>query len=186
MALNVKVGGRETNSFITVSEADSYIADLPDPEEDWRGLSVPEKEYRLKLAANLIGFLRYRGIKAYRGQRLAFPRTHQGNVKVIPPEVKEAQAFIAYSVIHRGLSNRPDSAAKKEQTNDINQLYLGGALMVSFSKGKAAPQDVLSKLVQSAQFPALVGLKYHTVQVRGIVPSGTEGLTQSTTTTTTA
>lgn len=186
MALSVKVGGRETNSFITVSEADSYIADLPDAEEDWRGLSVVEKEYRLKMAANLIGYLRLRGMKAYRGQRLAFPRTHQPDVKIIPPEVKEAQAFISYSVVHRALLNRPASASKKEPTNDINQLYLGGALMVSFSKGKTEPQDLLSKLVQSAQFPALVGLKNHTVQVRGIFAKETDTITQSTTTTTTA
>lgn len=186
MALHVKVGGRESDSFITVSEADSLIADLPDDSVEWLALSTGEKELRLRMAANMIGYLKLRGMRAYRGQRLSFPRTHQGNVKIIPPEVKEAQAFVAYSVVHRGLANRPSSASKKEPTNDINQLYLGGALMVSFSKGRTSPKDIMSKLVQSVQFPALVGLKNHTVQIRGIFAQATDTITQSTTTTTTA
>lgn len=184
MALNVKVGGRTSDSFITVAEADAYMPSLPDADIEWNDLGTEAKEYRLKLAANLVGFLRLKGMKAYRGQRLAFPRTHQPNPKVIPDEVKEAQAFIAVSVVHRGLANRPTKAKKKESVNDIDRLELGGALMVSFGKGKTSPQDVLSRLVQSAQFPALIGLKSHLVQIRGLIHGGTS-VTLSTTTTTT-
>jgi len=186
MALNVKVGGRNSDSFITVSEADTLMGNLPDADIEWNDLGTSQKEYRLKMAANLIGFLRLKGMKAYRGQRLAFPRTHQPNVKIIPDEVKEAQAFIAMSVVHRGLANRPTSAKKKQSTNDIERLQLGGALMVTFGKGKTAPQDALSSLVQSAQFPALLGMKNHLVQIRGVVHGGTSITLSTTTTTTTA
>lgn len=184
MSLIIKVGGKETNSFITVEEADELVALLPDGDTVWSELTPAEKEYRLKLAAHMIGYLRLRGMRAYQGQRLCFPRTHQTNVRTIPTEVKEAQAFIAVSVVHRGLENRPSDPAAKETTNDISRLSLGGALSVSFHKGKTRPSDSLSKMIQSAQFPALIGMKPHLTQVKGVI-CGSDTVTLSTTTTTT-
>lgn len=184
MALNVTIGGAYSNSFITLEEAESLMAILPDGVDVWSTLVPEEKEYRLRLAAEIMGYLRLRGSRVYKNQRLSFPRTHQLNVEEIPQEVKEAQAFIAISVIHRGLAGRPKSSETREGTRDINQLTLGGALHVTFGDKKAKPGDVLSRLVQSAQFPALLGLRRHTTQVRKILPH-TETLLDPVATTTT-
>lgn len=174
MTIDVTVGGAYSNSFITLAEALTFIVHLPDGENVWTPLTDEEKEYRLRLAADIMGHLRLKGSRVYKHQRLPFPRTHQIDVTSIPFEVKEAQAFIAISVIHRGIAGRPASPNTREATRDINQLTLGGALHVNFGSTKAKPIDVLSQAVQSAQFPALVGLRNHLTQVRQILPHDQE------------
>lgn len=189
MALKTQVGGRDSDSFITVTEADAYLSSGPDDITAWNNLSVAEKELRLKLSAQAIGLLRCRGRQIYCGQALAFPRSCQDVSHSIPEEVKEAQAWIAYSVIHRGLANRPTDITEDVSGSEVSQVMLGGLLMVSFRGSPLSGGSDFERLVRSANFPVYMKLKRWITQVRGGSVMATDDddyPTCSTTTTTTS
>lgn len=167
MSLNIRTGGRETDSFVTVAEADVLIEQLPDDSTEWQALSTAQKEYRLILAAQLVGYLPLRGYKIYRGQALAFPRS--GGLyppRLIPPEVKETQVFIAYAVIHRALSNRPD--VTESQGSAVHQISLGGLLFVGFGVGKSgATGNLMDQIMSSLSAPVYIRMKRYLAQMRG-------------------
>lgn len=185
MALKTGVGGRYSDSFVTLTEADTILAGLPDDVSAWTSLTDTEKEYRLKLAAQIIGYLPLRGKMIYRGQALCFPRS--GGIwppKEIPPEVKEVQAMIAYSVVHRALVNRP--TATEETGSKVSSVSLGGLLSVSFAIGKSATVgngNLMDMLSASINFPIYVRMKRWLGQLRGT--QGTTTVTYSLSTTTT-
>jgi len=189
MSLNTNIGGRESDSFITVSQADAYLTSGIDDVTAWNALSDAAKEVRLRLAANLLGMLRCRGRKIYCGQALAFPRSCQDVAHSIPEEVKEAQAWIAYSVVHRALANRPVDVTEDVSGSDVSQVMLGGLLMVSFRGTALSGGSFLEQIVRSANFPIYLKLKRWITQVRGgsvLNTDDTEYPTCSTTTTTTS
>jgi len=185
MALMTKVGGAESNSFITLAEMTTLLASLPDETDSWEDLEEEAQEYRLKLGAQAIGFLPLAGSRAYCSQALSFPRTSQGNVKVIPDEVKEAQAFLTYSVIHRGLAGRPSSVVEAESGARVSQVSLGGLLSVSFAGTAISAGNILDKLIRSSQFPLFLGMKKFLSQIRGGSVSNADEEVCSTTTTST-
>jgi hypothetical protein len=79
MALITTPGDRNSDSYVTVNEADSYIhsyygSGSPFVESTWNALSEDAKEHRLRLAALFLEDFGYRGKKACRDQFLAFPR----------------------------------------------------------------------------------------------------------------
>lgn len=189
MSLNVKVGGVETDSFITVAEADAYLADLPDDDTAWNTLTVTEKELRLEMAAQLMGNLKWRGQRVYKNQGLCFPRSIQGyhatiHRHYIPEDIKKAQAFVAYSIIHRALENRPSSVTDEELEGRINQVSLGGLLTVSVAGSGTTSGSYLDKLVKDAQFPLYLIVKKWVIQVRGRMVRDPEDIYTSTTSTT--
>jgi hypothetical protein len=114
MALTLKTaeGGPDTNSYNTVAEAESYLAEFPYDLTDWYALTKAEKVLRLVLAADLMSYLSWRGYKAYQYQALSLPRRNCQELfgyalNMIPPEVKRAHAVIAYTVVHRNIANLP-------------------------------------------------------------------------------
>jgi len=75
MALITTEGGPDTNSYVTVAEADAYIAASAwSARLEWAALATDQKEYRLKLAALMMNIIGYRGLPACLEQRLSFPR----------------------------------------------------------------------------------------------------------------
>lgn len=186
MALIIRIGGAESNSYITVDEADVLMAGLPDDTCEWESLTPAEKEFRLRMGATLIGKLPLRGHRAYRSQALEFPRSVQNNQRVIPDEVKEAQAMMAYSVVHRSFSSRgPVTEAATGQR--VSQVSLGGLLSVSFQGNALETGSQLDRLVRSVQAPIYMLLKKFISQVRGgtvLNESELEDLLTTTTTTT--
>lgn len=185
MSLCKKVGGRESNSYITVSEAAVFLAAGPDDVADWTALPTEQKELRLRLAAQLIGNLPLRGHRIYDGQALDFPRSSQRDSPyAIPSAVKEAQAYIAFAVVHRAMVNRPDPS--ETVGSDVKSVSLGGMLSVTFSDKTLGKSTLLDLLTKSVAFPIYTILKPFLSQVRGrSVPDG-ETYTLSTTTTTTS
>ena len=188
MALHTHVGGAESDSFVTVSEADDYLENLPDDTTEWEELSTEAKELRLQLAAQLMGHLPFRGYTVFRYQRLCFPRTCQpyGRRFHIPDDIKRAQAFVAYSVVHRSLSAR--SAMGDEGVDPSwgrpRSISLGGLVSVSFS-GESTATNMLENMTRSMPFPVYALLKPYMSQIRGrSVPAADELRTLSTTTTT--
>lgn len=185
MALITKIGGVESDSFVTVAEADVIVPTLPDDPSAWEDLETAEKEYRLQLAAQLMGVLMLRGRKVYCGQGLCFPRSSQPQVHMIPDEVKETQVFVAYSVVHRALENRPESVTEQAAGSRVTRVSLGGLLSVGFSGEPISAGSYMDKMVRTTQFPAFLKMKRWLTQVRGGQPT-TEELPCSTTTTTTS
>lgn len=186
MSLKIIKGGRDSESFITVAEADALLADLPDDPAEWEALSEADKEYRLILSAQVLGLLPWRGRQTYCGQALCWPRSVYQHG--IPAEVKEAQAQVAYTVIHRGLAQLPDSASEDPSMSDLKSVSLGGILSVTFATdGGLSGGTMLDRLVGSIQFPVYMRLKRWLSQMRwGTILETTddEYPTCSTTTTT--
>lgn len=176
MALKTAVGGRESNSFCTVAEADAALVLLGQEEgatapADWSALSQGQKEFRLQLAAAAMSFFPWRGTRVYCGQALPFPRDCQDDVTVVPDEIKVAQAQIAYNVIHQALKSEPamDGDENPLEGSDlrVTQVSLGGLLTVAFSGEPAKAGTILDRLVKSLQFPIYLALQKFTSQVRG-------------------
>lgn len=166
MSLRTSVGGRDTVSFISVVEADAYISALPDDPTDWTALSTADKEYRLILAAQVIGMLPNRGRKIYCGQALAYPRSGQGgDGTTIPAVIKEVQAQLAYTVVHRGLAKLPD-IEDDASGPAIKSVSLGGLLSVTFATGSLSGGSLLDRIISSVQFPVYMRLKAFLSQFR--------------------
>jgi hypothetical protein len=170
MALNTLIGRKNSNSFITIDEADSILVNLPDDVTDWDALSDTEKEYRLILAAHLMGMLGLRGRKAYKFQKLCFPRTSQEDfgleVTIIPDEAKRMQAAIAYSVVHRGLANRP-SVTTDETYGRVNRFSVGGILHWGTGSAPLTGGTLLDAVIRSTHFNIYLEFKPYLTQISG-------------------
>jgi|GEM_PF-5996413 len=185
MALCTRIGGAESDSLVTVAEADDIVQNhLPDDPTAWLALTTAQKEYRLKLGAQLLSYLPLRGRKVYCTQALPFPRTCQGVVHSIPDEVKHTQVFLAYSVIHRGLANRPTDVAEEESGAAVSQVSLGGLLTVAFRGTAVEAGNALDKVMRSSQSPAYLMMKRWLSQVRGGTVLNDDEISCSTTSTT--
>lgn len=204
MALRTAVGGRESNSFVTVEESDAIVILFPDdpgaepveaetgppvveavPGTGWLGKTEDQKEFRLVLAAHAMDLLMWKGRRVYCGQALCFPRTCQDNVGMNPEEIKQLQVFIAYSVIDRALAARPEIADGEVGSDRVTSVSLGGMLAVSFGGDVTKTGTLLDRLVKSPQFPGYLMVMRYVTQVRGRVVTGDEFVCSTTTTSTT-
>jgi hypothetical protein len=186
VALKTKIGGRESDSFITVAEADAFLGvDYPDAVDSWDALSDTEKEQMLRTAAQLMGYLSWKGRRIYCGQALPFPRVCESSRFLIPTEVKRAQALIAYSVVFRSFQSRYAPSGGDESASRVTQVSLGGLLSVSFAGSPATSGNVLDRIVRSVQYPIFAELRKFLTQIRGGSVSKTPQCSTTTTTTST-
>lgn len=196
MALRSIVGGRDSDSFVGLSEVDAILDKFfPGDTNAWDDLTQSGQEVRLQLAAHVIGTLPLRGRKVYCGQALCFPRSCQDRCNKIPDEVKDAQVYVAYSVIHRALASSP-AIAESISAARVKSVSLGGLLSVAFAEGSHKGGNLLDRITRSPFFPVYVMLKRWLAQIRGgriqntdddDYPScSTTTTTTSTTTTTTS
>lgn len=189
MALRTAVGGRESNSFVTLKEGLAILATLPDSPDDsgFSDAETAQQELCLSLAAQAMDYLPWRGLRVFCGQALPFPRTCQDVRTVIPDEIKVCQVFIAHSVVWRALQARPEIADGGVSTSRVTSVSLGGMLSVSFSGDAAKAGTIMDRLTQSAQFPAYLMVNRYLSQVRGrMTPRDGEEYQCITTTTTTS
>ena len=191
MSLKTSVGGRDSNSFATLAEANSHIADLPNDSTEWDGLSDDQKEYRLILAAQLMSMLPWKGRRTYCGQNLALPRDVPGMKTGYPADVKNAQTEIAYLVIHRGLSNMAD-VTDSASGSDLKSISLGGLLTVSYAGSSVSSGSLLDRVGSSVTLQTYLRLVPYLSQIRGVSVRATTDTgyptcssTSTTTTTTT-
>lgn len=148
--LNTTVGRSYSNSFVTLEEANYIIAnDLPYDRAEWSALTDSEKECRLRLAANVMGFLPLKGRKPFEDQALCFPRDVQTNILQIPNCVKRAQVAVAYIVVHKHIANL-QSVSQLDPEGRLSGVSLGGVLRLSFSGNSAENVGVLQYLANSA------------------------------------
>jgi hypothetical protein len=184
--LFTNTGGRESNSFVTVEEADVLIAELfPDDATEWLALTISGKEQRLILGAKALGFFRLRGWRAYQGQALVFPRTAQDDPRIVPDVVKQAQVELAYNLIHRELVNMAKVSEGDNEGLRPTQISLGGVLMVSLSGKSSSAGSAVEKITRSLVFTTSLKLQKYITQVRGRTVD-TRDTTLLTTTTTVA
>jgi hypothetical protein len=109
--------------------------------------------------------LSFRGYQVYEEQALCFPRTCQSDVSIIPTNVKEAQALIAWLVIHRGLASL---SLPNEGTSGspVTSVSLGGLLSVSFATSPTPKGSSLDEAVSSEYFPIYMALAEYLAPVR--------------------
>jgi hypothetical protein len=157
MALDTTVGGSSSDSYVTVSEFDTYLESVyGDSAATFLDKEESAKEVRLRIAALLMNTFPYRGVKASRDQRLEFPRWWrtddeydfimededyiidysdiEENAPTIPAEVGYAQFEIAYQVVDYMLSLDPLAFPEKE----IKAFELGGSLALEFFPNQGA------------------------------------------------
>jgi hypothetical protein len=73
--IDTTISGANSNSYVTITEADSYFEGNPFFGSQWVSKSDSEKEYWLKSSArSLDRMYTYIGSRAYLGQALEFPR----------------------------------------------------------------------------------------------------------------
>ena len=189
MALNYTIGRSYSNSFVSLSEANSIMStDLPYDTTEWDALTDAEKEYRLRLAAELLGLLPFKGIQAFENQALCFPRDCQTDMMIIPRCVKIAQVDLALTVINKNLANLPDNT-QQETPGRISSISLGGLLRVSFDGKPASMGNILTFISNSIHGPVFLELKRYLSIIRGGYICDTDEIfyhTLSSTTTTTS
>jgi hypothetical protein len=185
MAIKTAVGGRESNSFCNASEADDYIALLGIDTTAWDDQDDDQKDYCLQLAAQALDLLPWRGQRVYCGQALCFPRSFQDDMGMVPDEVKQAQAQIAFNVIFRALQSIATQPTEDGPQSDsrVQRVSLGGMLDVWFSSDPAKTGTLLDRLTRSLQFPIYLAIQRFTSQVRG--GTVTDGLAEAVCLTTT-
>jgi hypothetical protein len=188
MSLITKIGGKESNSFVTLAEADEIIGGdgFPDNPAEWEALEDLAKEYRLRLGAHALSLLPLKGQRVFCDQALCFPRSVQANYHMIPDVVKETQCFIAYAVVHRGLASRPDDPSEAELGARVKSVSLGGLLSVSFDGTRLDTGSALDKVIRTSQFPAYLDMMPFLTQFRGGAVPNTDELSACVTTTTTS
>ncbi len=180
MSLVVTAGGESSDSYITVAGADAYIELKYEDSQatvfaEWDALDEDPKEHRLKLGALLLNTFAWRGAKACRNQRLAFPRwwrwddgypidedTYLDYADITsytppttPQEVVDAQCEITIQVVHVGIL-AADFLAFPEK--EIRAFGLGGSLEIEYfgsgqyastwSKARVASLDVIELLLE--------------------------------------
>ncbi len=76
MTLLVTAGGRDSDSYVTLSEMEEYIGELyPEAEvEGWLNRAEEQQEQCLRIAVLFVDELSLRGCEACRDQNLKFPR----------------------------------------------------------------------------------------------------------------
>jgi hypothetical protein len=184
MALTTHIGGGESDSFVTVEEADGIVDSLFTDASFWEDLSETQKELRLQLGAQLLGHFPLRGRPVFRNQRLCFPRdcVPYGQRFSIPADVKKAQVWLAADAVHRALSSLPDAEAGLPSLyGRPSQISLGGLLSVSFSGDSTAGGSLVERIAASLPFTIQMQMKKYMAQIRG--GSVGEERTLSTTTT---
>jgi len=134
MSLNTSIGGAESTSFSAIAWIEGYLEDVYGTLADsWTSLTEAQKEIRAEFGALIIGWLPLRGRRAYRNQRLPFPRDHQADPRTIPLEVYEAHALITYEVAHPALTKESTAPDSQISMPPIQSIDVGGVLQVMFS-----------------------------------------------------
>lgn len=78
MTLITTIADPSADSYVSVSEADSYFSNRKGFDtSDWENLELDEKEWRLRLGAMILDNMKFRGSKATKDQARAFPRIPQ-------------------------------------------------------------------------------------------------------------
>jgi hypothetical protein len=125
-AIHATLKGSNSNSYVTLNEADLYFETVPD-ETDWDNKSDDAKRRALISACRWIDSLNYYGTRCEDDQALKWPRNNYevDNVELtcdaIPKDIKYAQYELA-----RQLANDADAMTGNKGTDgNIEEVKLG-------------------------------------------------------------
>ncbi len=157
MALIVTPGSPDADSMATVDEANIYIsANFPEADvRIWDALELSKKEQLLRLGAEVMGYLPFRGYKIYIGQSMVFPRNIFPS---IPAVVKNAQIELTMNVALRAELVQPSIATGAESSSKISQVSLAGIISVSFDEEGDTSGSLLDQLVRNINLSTFAGL----------------------------
>ena len=134
-------GSSSANSLCTLAEADAYIAASLYSTTAWDALTDDEKTYCLILAARVLAGFEWIGWPVYEYQAMPWPRWlptaeyFTADYTSFPAAIKQAQAYIAYDVIYRGLQSR-SAPSDGVATEAIQRLSLFGDISISYATGE--------------------------------------------------
>lgn len=75
MNLDTTIGGNNSNSMVTVVEADAFIDDSPYPADAWLDLTEPQKNFRLVYGAKFMASrFSWVGVPLHENQAMPYPR----------------------------------------------------------------------------------------------------------------
>jgi hypothetical protein len=166
MALVTAVGGSLSDSFVSVTEASTILSAAPFSTSTWSSLPTTNKENLLRYAALAMEFLPWRGWRVRENQALCYPRTYQSDTDIIPQDIKDAQAYVAYLVIKRGLVGvtAPETGVSGQSVTSVS---LGGLLSVGFgSQNVSGSVSGLTQLILSPDFPVHLKIARHMATIR--------------------
>ena len=126
------------DSYVTVAEADEYVAKLflvTEPvRENWAQRSTEDKEVLLRKATEIIERLPFQGKRSTLNQILSFPRYPSS---AVPDLIKQAQIEEALAL------NNPMYAEAQEATDELRARgvfkYRIGNLSEQFARGAPSP-----------------------------------------------
>jgi len=138
VAIDATVGGASSNSYVTLEEANTYLAERLHADA-WASASDSDKEKALLTACRHLERLRYwdgnRPAFTDPRQRLTFPRTQDTDADgafIIPQPVKEAQCEEALSLLARGAEQErrralQASGVRSFAVDGLSESYESGA-----------------------------------------------------------
>ena len=186
MALDVTVGGVNTQSFATVAQCKAFLPTQP----FWTAadtaalglLSDDQIGSGLNWAFMAMNDLAWRGQKAFGNQAGCWPRVgiglmyqmdydqldefHRRETTMIPDNVWKGQCLIWWLVIRRGLvSLKPVSEGTEKAP--VTSVSLAGLVTVQFSNtGQTQQGSSLSQIIRSPEFPIFLFLKPYLTRIR--------------------
>lgn len=111
MAVSATIGGAESNSYLTLAEADAYFLDALHATA-WTSATEGDRGKAIVSATRFIDakFI-FKGVKTDQAQALSFPRYGVANLDgynydsdELPPRLKDATAELALSLLAGGIS----------------------------------------------------------------------------------
>ena len=160
MALTTTPGASDANSYVSLVEAEAYVATLTF-KGAW-GTSDPAKEAALMQASELLGQLAWKGIRSSQAQSLAWPRKDSdGNaledrdgypvaVDSIPQCVKNACAEYALRLM--GEDRQKDAGAL------VPKSLKSGTTVLADLRRQPVPPSVLEKVAQFLKATSCISL----------------------------
>ena len=187
MALNTTIAGLESNSYVTVEFADTYIqANLE--ASTWLELTSSQKEQLLIKAALMLEDYKYSGDRTVLGQSLAFPRvnlykyedtTQPVAFNIIPYQIKHAQCELAlwmflsqgvdeYSSVNMAGLSVSKGLETDDRSSDIPEIVfilikpffknIVNSAMISVTRAYVSPEEVATKASTISGVATFVGL----------------------------
>ena len=172
MILKVTPGAPDSNSLVTLDEADEYIA-ANFSEADaaiWDNLEESKKSVLLVLGANVLGYLPFSGKKTYAGQAQLFPRHLWSGV---PDPIKAAQIELTMNVVLRADLVKPSITSGVEATSKISNVSLAGIISVAFGDTGDDTGTILDQLTRNMNLQTSLALRPYMTSVRGGVIGST-------------
>ncbi|HEX8556672.1 MAG TPA: DnaT-like ssDNA-binding protein [Pyrinomonadaceae bacterium] len=153
LTLDATAGGSQSNTFVTLAEAESYFASrLPFQKTNWTAAGEDDERKKAALisAVEALESLRYAGERTNTRQRLKFPRAglwtldlDELDASEIPRQMKVAQCELAEYMLGQVT---PTSSA----LDRFDEITLPGGLRIkprkTSSEGGVIPEHVLALL----------------------------------------